>query len=427
VSAGQKTTSIERRSTARSLVWVSLVDSIGTGVFLTGSIVYFTLGVHLKGPAVGFGLGIAGLVGFATTVPVSSLGDRIGPQRLLVLLQLWRFIGFCGYAFVHSFVPFVLCACFIAAGDRVASPVLQQLVGNAVEGTERARTMAFIRTTRNVGFSLGALLCGLLLAVGTPGSYRLIVVGDAISFLGAGVLLWRVRLPQGSPRNSLTTTRDKRGFGLRRVTDRRFIGLTALNGVLVLHMSILAVGIPLWVVQHTRLPHVWVSILITINTVLAVVMQIPAANRSTGPRSGGVAAVAAGFALAAGCALVGLANQGAVWLCAAVMVVALVAHTLGEVLQSIAAWTISYQLAPEDQRGLYLGVFSLGTTGQQILGPPLLTAAVIALGRVGWLILGAMLLVTGILTAKLYAARPVQGRDSYLVGNGAGELAGRSA
>ncbi|MBR8642897.1 MFS transporter [Streptomyces tuirus] len=181
----------------RGLIASSFIDSMGNGLFLAGSVLYLTRVVDLSNAQVTFGLTVAGLIGFLTTVPVSMIGDRIGAGRLLVILQFWRLAGFVGYAFVGGFAQFMVVVAFIALGDRVAQPVLQTVVGEAVGDERRVRTMAWIRSTRNAGLTAGALLTSLAVTADTPWSYRAVILGDAATFLASGLLLWGLRLPGG--------------------------------------------------------------------------------------------------------------------------------------------------------------------------------------------------------------------------------------
>src|SRR4051794_20791047 len=73
---------------ARVLAFASLVDATGTGLFLTGSALFFTRAVGLSTAQVGLGLSIAGVAGFACTLPLGALADRVGRRRTLVVLYL---------------------------------------------------------------------------------------------------------------------------------------------------------------------------------------------------------------------------------------------------------------------------------------------------------------------------------------------------
>jgi hypothetical protein len=63
--------------------------------------------------------------------------------------------------------------------------------------------------------------------------------------------------------------------------------------------------------------------------------------------------------------------------------------------QSAAGWRLSFDLAPEEGRPVYLARFNLGPLGQRLVMPLLLTAVVFPLGTVGWLVFGAGLVAVG--------------------------------
>ncbi len=381
---------------ARGLVIASFVDSTGNGLFLSGSVLYLTRGVGLSNGQVTLGLTLAGLVGFLTTVPVSMAGDRIGAQRLLIVLQFWRLLGFAAYAFVDGFLQYLAVAVFIALADRVASPVLQTVVGTAVGEEHRVRAMAWIRSTRNAGLTAGALLASLAVTADSLWAYRSIMLGDAATFLASGLLLCSLRLPrEAAPAAAGSAPRGLRALAAF-AGEGRYLRLTVLNGLLSLHTTVLAVGIPLWISQHTALPTAWVPVLIAVNTVLAVVLQPWAARGVSTLPDAARRCLWGAAALAAGCALLALTPALGVAAAATLATAAVVLHTLGEIWQSASAWEISYALAPEGRRGTYLGVFSLGATGAQIVGPAVVGVAVIGLGPTGWLLLAALFALSGL-------------------------------
>ena len=72
-----------------------------------------------------------------------------------------------------------------------------------------------------------------------------------------------------------------------------------------------------------------------------------------------------------------------------------VALTWGEVLESAAWWTVSFELAPADRRQEYLGVFSLNYEILIIAGPTLM-AVLVNVGVAGWGVLAALFLAAAI-------------------------------
>jgi MFS family permease len=110
--------------------------------------------------------------------------------------------------------------------------------------------------------------------------------------------------------------------------------------------------------------------------------------------------------LALCCLLVGLTSHTSAWATTALVVLAVIALSLGEMWQSIGGWGISYAYAPSRQLNYYLSVYNLGPTGAIIIGPVLLTLAVIQAGLLGWLVLGAVFVATG--TAVVLATTNAQ-------------------
>ena len=62
----------------RVLAASNFVHTVGSGLYLTAGVLYFTQAVHLPAHQVGLGLGIAGLVALALGVAVGHLADRTG-------------------------------------------------------------------------------------------------------------------------------------------------------------------------------------------------------------------------------------------------------------------------------------------------------------------------------------------------------------
>ncbi|MFD4543321.1 MFS transporter [Streptomyces bauhiniae] len=386
---------IPATAAGRSFAVTSLINAIGTGLYLAGSAVFFVRSVGLTAAQVGLGLAVSGVVGFLTTVPIGALADRFGARPTLVVLQLWRAGGFVALAFAEGMVSFTVVSCCLAAAEAATQPMTQAVASATTEGTDRTRTMAIVRT---VGFSLGALLAAPLLAADRVWTYRGIVLGTAAAFVLSAAMLSRVRTVTAATVqkkvNPLAALRDFR--------DWRYLLLTALNGVLNLHTTILLVGLSLWALQATEVPVGFLPVLILINTLVSIVLQVPISrlvDREGGAeralRLGGLALTACCLALAVAGAPSSAAVAGAVLLAACVLL------TFGEMWQAVGSWELSYDFAPEDRKGVYLSVFSLGNTGRRIVGPALITGGVLAAGPAGWIALGAVFGVAGLLVTPV--------------------------
>lgn len=375
----------------RRLVLLTLVDSVGTGLFLAGSVLFFTRVIGLSTGQIGLGLSLAGVASFVSLVPTGVVADRWGAQPALVALQAWRALWFAAYTAVAGMAGFLVVAIALGAAERPTVPITQAVVAAAVEDTERVRTLAVMRSVRNVGFALGAALATLVIAANTPSAYRLLVLADAASFAVVAILLARLRLPAPAR----TARAAAPGRSLRSFRDGGYLLLAACNGVLYLHTLLLAVAIPLWITKHTAVPAVVVGVVVLLNTVLAVVLQVPLSRGADAPAVAARRQLQAGLALAGCCGLLVLTGQASAAVGTLLVLVAVVALTLGEIWQSAGGWGLSFAYAPQDRRSAYLSVYNLGATGTAIAGPALLTSAVVDRAAPGWLGLAAGFLAVG--------------------------------
>lgn len=384
---------------SRLLVFIGLVDAIGTGLYIAGFAVFFTLSAGLSVTDVGVGLTVANACGLVAMTPIGMLADRIGPRPASILLHYWRGVGFIAFAFVDNFVLFLLVSCFVGIPTRAIDPVSQMYVDRHIGKDLRVRLMSVMRVVYNIGFSVGGLLATVILVVGTRPAFLVIVLGNGITFLLAGFLLGRVPLLADDPPDRRTA----RGWP-RSLRQGRYLIVTGLNAVLVLNTTVLTLGIPLWVTTRTDAPVAIVAPLMVLNTVLVVFLQVRL-SRGADTREGGVRALRWSSLAFAACmvvlALSGLLNPvGAV----VAVVVATVLLTFGELWHFAGRLSVSYALAPRERQGEYLSVFWLGSAAALMVGPALITVGVVERGPVGWLGLAAVFTAVGLLIGPAVAA-----------------------
>ena len=164
---------------ARALAAASLIDWIGTGIWLTVSTLFFVRVVGLDPAAIGAGLGIAGVVGMLAVMPVAALTRRRQAGRVAVAMQICRGLAFLSYLEVRSAVTFAAAATLVAVFDRPTITVNQILVARVVRDEERNAAMATMHVAANVGVAAGTALGTLALLRADQGSFDAVVVADA--------------------------------------------------------------------------------------------------------------------------------------------------------------------------------------------------------------------------------------------------------
>jgi MFS family permease len=395
---------VPETATGRRLAVIALLDALGTGMFLTSAALYFTRIVGLRATQVGLGLTVAGLVGLVTAVPLGAIADRVGAGRVFIALQALRGFGFLAYCLVSSFAPFVAVACVVGAIETVTPPLTVALVGAAVPEDVRVQTMARLRAARNVGFGLGALVATAAIVAGSRGWFVAMIVADAGTFFVTSVGMLRMGFGRLAP----TAGVGRLGGESRAVPNPRYLVASLLNGILAIHMTLLTLGLPLWIATRTRAPVGVVGACVVANTVLAVALQAWFARAAARLSGAARAMLRAGVALAAFCALAAIdARIASPALAALVAVVSAVALTFGELWQSAGEWKISYDLADPAHRARYLSAFQLGSGAQQVAGPLIVTALVLPHAW-GWGVLAALALGAGIAFQPLIFGAPAR-------------------
>ncbi|MFF6994925.1 MFS transporter [Streptomyces sp. NPDC008313] len=388
---------------AVTLLVAVFVDALGSGLYMAVSVIFFTRYLDLGSGQVGIGLSVAGALSFLSLVPVGILADRVGPRRMLIAAHLVRGALLLCYPFASGFVPFLCVVSLLAVADRGASPLVQGLFGTAVGKEQRVRAMGRARSLQNLGLALGGLAAGAALLPDSDLVYLLVLYADSLSFLLAAVLVARLRPAVGGPSEG-----GGRPLPLRRrlsvFRDRRFTVLTTLNSLVSLHVTVLTAGVPLWVLAHDGIPRTVIAWTLVLNTVVVVLFQVRATRDTVSAADGGRALRRSGLLLAVCCGA--LAVSGTVPAPAAVALVlgAVAFQAFAEMHQQAGAWAISYDLAPEDRRQVYLAFFGLGNAARNTYGPLVITFLVVRQGAGGWLLLGVLVAGAGFAAAR--AGRP---------------------
>jgi MFS family permease len=391
---------------ARALTFSSFPSSIGRGLFITASVVFFTKSVGLSPLQVGTGLTIAACIGLLAGVPMGHLADRIGPRTMTIVFGLVVACVINLYFLASSWPLFVAVASLVSVGQSAFQASRGALIAGSVPPEQRVRTRAYLRVVTNVGWMVGSPLAGLALFFDTDAAYASVIAATgAVTALGA---LLYLRVPPVTPQHA-----SKRESMSAAVRDRPYVALTVLNAVLTIHFGITNVAIPLWVLERTEAPAWVVSALFVVNTIMIVTLQVRTSRGSATVPGAARAQRLGGLLLAGACILYALSAGWPAWAAAAILVAGAAVHAFGELHMAAGGWGLSYELAPDHAQGQYQGLYNTGFQVADIVAPAVLSVAVIGLGWPGWVLMAACFATAGLLVpaAARWAVRtrPVVG------------------
>ncbi len=380
-----------------------LIDSLGSGLFLPFSLLYFTVAVGLPLLTVGLALSVATIFTLPITPLTGTLVDRFGAKRLVMLAQLLQGIGFLGYLVVNNALTLILFALLAGIGQRMFWAAFFTLIADIATPDDRDRWFGLAGASQNAGTGLGGLIAGLLVASGGVMGYRVIVVANAISFfLAAGLILFYLRESPRQPANMA----EMPGYRTL-LRDRPFLVLVAANIIFALGSSFLSVGIPVYVVTTLRVPAWVVGAVFAFNTALLATAQTLVV-RWLEPYRRTRALLLAGLLWGGWCLLSALAFFIPSSLVIPYLFAITCAFTFAELIHYPTSTALATALSPEAVRGRYLAFFQLSWGVALILAPALFTFLFTVHPTLPWLVVAGCMLLVSLIMYRLESYLPGQ-------------------
>lgn len=372
-----------------------IVESVGKGVFLSGSIIYFTTVKGFTPTEVSLGISVAGALGFVASLVLGVVADRTGPVRFLCAMFVLQGLGYLAYTLVNGVDLFWVLMALVGFVDFGGGPAFAAIVTAIFRPAERVPARAALRSQFNLGFSVGSGLSALAV-LGGPAFIRALPVATGIMLLCSAAITLRLPSVPASPKGKTRT------FGA--VRDMRFMRVVALSVPLAVHSSIVLVALPLWIVTRTSVPHEVVPLLLVLNTVIVVLFQVAASKGADTVPGAARLARRAGFWVAAGVLIVIAANLADRDIAALLFCAAVVLFTVAEIQQSAGAWGMAQGLAPATAQAEYFGTFNLYAVTQNVFGPAIVVGIVTRAGAAGWIFIAIVALAAAMLMPWAAAA-----------------------
>jgi MFS family permease len=391
----------------RILVVAGYVLTLGRGVFLALTVLYFTIIVGLSPVEVAVILTVSSAVGAVASVVGGHLADRFSARRLMVAFELMAGVSLMFYVVADTFSLAMLIACVYSVFGQATHSVRSAIIARAFDGEGRVNARAVLHTVTNIGIAIGSAAAAGALLLNTGDAYRLtMVIAGAVIVASVIPLL---RLPQrvNAPLRTAPVDGVQEERGMSPYRDRRYLSLTVLTGIFCLHFGLAEIGLPLWILHSTDAPIAMVSVVLILNTIIVIAFQIPLSRGTNDIRHAGKVIALSGVLMAAACFVYAASGLVSIWFAIAVLVIATLAHTFAEVLASAGVWGLSFELADQRRAGAYQGVFGLSWSISAMVSPLVITLAVTN-GMLGWALLAVVFLLPafGVWWIALRASTP---------------------
>ena len=375
----------------RKISAAALIDRFGNGLLMSVLVIYFAFVENLGPAKTALALTIGGAAGLVVTIPAGHIVDRAGQRTVVVWSMALNGLAMLSFVFVHTLFWLIIAFSADAMAQVFSRNGQQTLIARLGTPENAARNRAYTRAINNLGIGLGSLGAGVALSINSAQVYRLIILLNASTFF-IGAMIYRT-IPYYQ-----STLREREKFDWSIIRDGRYIAATVMAGITNLHFLVQNIGIPIWVVKYTHAPRWWLSAIFLFNTASVVLFQVRISKRSKPLKDSAGQYLLSALLLAAAFLFYAVSDGPTARLASALLLAGMALHVIAELLISMVHWQLSFDLADPARRGAYYGLWTFGDGLIEILGPSIITFALVSIGKGGWALLAAMFVIN----ASLY-------------------------
>ncbi|MFE2699953.1 MFS transporter, partial [Streptomyces mirabilis] len=369
-------------------VTANLIDSLGNGLVVAFTVVFFVKTTSLSLVAVGAALTAGQLLVLPFPLFIGRLLDTYGPRTVVAAGNWISVAGFIGFLFSHAAWHIALWQFVVQLGSTAFWMGNSPLTVLVARGVERARWFGFVRALRNVGVGFGGAASAVALSIGTVAGLRAVMVINVVTFAVAGWLVITLRGADTSeavgagpaepkpaePEQAAGETTGHPSGGYRTVLkDTRYLRLVATNISFVFASTVISVLLAVYAVDNLDVGAWIVGVFVVLNAAMVALLQTLASRWMEARRPVTVLVLALLFNATA-FVVFGTLLVLPGWAVIVGLLIAMVLYTVAEMLSSPPTSELSVVMAPEHLRGRYLGVYQLSWSVGGAVAPALLTA-----------------------------------------------------
>jgi MFS family permease len=304
----------------------------------------------------GLAIGAYGVGTLGACLLGGYLADRLGRRKTIVLSMVSAALAMLSLSQARSLPLIVLFSGLAGLTGELYRPASSALLADLVPAGQRVTAFAAYRMALNAGFAFGPATAGLL----AKHSFLWLFVGDAATSLLYGLVAW-FALPSGL-RGTRTDNSLRETWNVLR-TDQRFRQILCASLAVGLVFVQVFSTMSLEITRNGFSPSIY-GLVISLNGALVVLCELPLTTFTK--RYPARRMMALGYLLIG----VGFASN-ALTRTLPLLAFTVFLFTLGEMIAMPLSGAYVADLAPEHQRGLYMGTYGMVWSVAFICGPSL--------------------------------------------------------
>jgi MFS family permease len=386
------------------------VNAFGNGMVLPFMFIYLH---NVRG----IELGVAGLIvgthavmSIASGPVFGSQIDRFGGKRMLALALAVLTVGYAAYPLVHEPWQGFLVAIVSGIGVGGFWPAQSTLITGLTPTEQRPAAFAMQRVVMNLGIGLGALTGGLIASSDSPGSFTVLFLLDAVTFLVYACVML-VLVPE--PARVGRAHGDGAGSYREVLRHRAFVAVISLNALFIFAGFSGFDVLPVYAKNEAGLSETQIGLLFLVNTLVIVFTQLPTVRVVRGRRRMPTLGVF-GLLWAGAWLLVPIAGSASPEAAFAILLVVMVVFAIGQCLHGAVAGPLAADLAEPRLLGRYMALNALSWNIGFALGPALGGAGLAVSPNGVWIAAAVLCAAGAACTLLVEGALPTRARRTPL-------------
>lgn len=342
------------------IFWGQMISVVGTSLTWPFMTIYLHENFGLPLTTVTFLISLESVMTVISNILAGPYMDRHGRKPVMIISIFVNALSFVALALARSLPAFVIIMILRGFFTQLYRVGTNTMVTDLTNEEDRFEAFSLTRTSANIGFAVGPAIGGFIAAY----SYQL-SMGLSAVVLGIVTVITLVWVKETLPKNNLSQV--KAGFaGLgdykHAIHDKFFLIFILADIFVTMGMVNMFNLLSVYGKENFGVLESEYGFIMTVNAVMAATLQLPVTAVTKKKPEFPILALGAVF-YAIGLGSVALGNSFSDF------VISMIILTAGELILQPTAMSVVAKLSPPDQRGRYMGLYSLTMGAARGIGP----------------------------------------------------------